>query len=155
MLNRISFLILSAAIVAPHLSVPQPKIALSIDNPFPDLTNQKASNCALPCYFVACGLGSPVDPPGTYRPCGQIRVDASAEAPLYTVLVELLDSTGHPVFQNTTQSPTTSTLNYVRLPLYTGQTPFTLLPPGNYTLVGTVTLGTTTLATSTIPVQIQ
>lgn len=138
-----------------HLSVPQPKIALSIDNPYPDLTNQKAPNCALPCYFVACGLGNPVDPPGTYRPCGQIRIDASAEVPFYNVLVELLDSTGTPAFQSTTQSLAVSSLNYVRLPLYTGQTPFTLLPPGSYSLVGTVTLGSTTLATSTIQVQIQ
>jgi hypothetical protein len=138
-----------------HLSVPQPKIALSIDNPSPDLTNQKAPNCALPCYFAACGIGNPVDPPGTYRPCGQIRIDTSAEAASYSVLVQLLDSTGTPVFQNTSQSQSTTTLNYVRLPLYTGTTPFKLLPPGNYTLVGTVTQGSTTLATSTIPVQIQ
>lgn len=133
-----------------HLSIPQPKIALSIDNPSPDLTNRKAPNCAIPCYFAACGIAG-ADPTGTYRPCGQIRIDASAETSSYNVLVELLDSTGAPVFQDTTQSQTT----YVRLPLYTGQTPFTLLPPGNYTLVGTVTQGSTTLATATIPIQIQ
>lgn len=137
-----------------HLSVPQPKIALSIDNPFPDLTNQKAPNCAIPCYFAACGIAG-ADPTGTYRPCAQIRIDTSAEVPLYNVLVELLDSTGNAVFQNTTQSQAASSLNYIRLPLYTGQTPFALLPPGNYTLVGTVTLDATTLATSTIPIQIQ
>jgi hypothetical protein len=136
-----------------HLSVPQPKIALSIDNPFPDLTNEKAPNCAIPCYFPACGIAG-ADPTGTYRPCGQIRVDASAEGPSYSVLVQLLDSTGAPVFQNSTQSLATSSLDYIRLPLYTGQTPFKPLPPGNYTLVGTVILGSTTLATSTIAVQI-
>ena len=81
-----------------HLSVPQPKISLSIDNPFPDLTNQKAPNCAIPCYFPACGIAG-ADPAGTYRPCGQIRIDASAEASSYSVLVELLDSTGKAVFQ--------------------------------------------------------
>ncbi len=136
-----------------HLSVPQPKIALSIDNPSPDLTNQKAPNCAIPCYFAACGIAG-ADPTGTYRPCGQIRIDTSADVPSYSVLVQLLDSTGAPVFQNTTQSQTTTTLNYLRLPLYTGQTPFKLLPPGNYTLVGTMTQGSTTLATSVIAIQI-
>ncbi len=123
-----------------HLSMPAPKIALSIDNSSPDLTHQLAPNCALPCYFVACGLGPLVDPPGTYRPCGQVRVDADAD-----VLVQLLDPTGKAVFQTTTSTPA-----YVRLPLYTGQTPFALLAPGSYTLTGS-----TAQATSTIMIQIK
>jgi hypothetical protein len=138
-----------------HLSVPVPKIALSIDNPNPNISNQLAPNCAVPCYFVACGIAPGADPAGTYRPCGQVRIDASAEVPFYYVLVELLDSTGTVVFESSQQSPTISSLNYIRLPLYTGQTPFTLLKPGIYSLVGSLTLGSTTLATSTIPVQVQ
>jgi hypothetical protein len=39
--------------------------------------------------------------------------------------------------------------------MYTGQTPFTLLPPGNYTLVGNMTLGGTTLASASIGVQVK
>jgi hypothetical protein len=138
-----------------HLSIPQPKIALSIDNPFPDLSNQKAPNCAVPCYFAACNLGPGADPPNTYRPCGQIRIDTSAEVPFYNVLVQLLDSTGKAVFQNSLQALTPSSLQYIRLPLYTGQTPLTMLAPGIYTLVGTMQLGSTTLATSQILVQVQ
>jgi hypothetical protein len=138
-----------------HLSLPVPKISLSIDNPSPNLSAQLAPNCAVPCYFVACALAPGADPPGTYRPCGQVRIDTSAEVPFYTVLVQLLDSTGTAVFQNSSQSATPASLNYIRLPLYTGQTPFTLLPPGIYSLVGKMLLGTTTLATSTIPVQVQ
>lgn len=128
-----------------HLSIPAPNIALSIDNPSPDLTHQLASNCAVPCYFVACALVPGTDPPNTYRPCRQVRVDANAD-----VLLELLDSTGKAVFQTTTPTPA-----YVRLPLYTGQTPLTLLPPGTYSLTGSILQGATTLATSTIMVQIQ
>jgi len=138
-----------------HLSVPVPKISLSIDNPFPNISNQLAPHCAVPCYFVACNLAPGADPTGTYRPCGQVRVDASAEVPFYTVLLELLDSTGTVVFQSSQQSLAVSSLNYVRLPLYTGQTPFTLLSPGIYSLVGKMTLGNTTLATSTIQVTVQ
>ncbi|HTB12748.1 MAG TPA: hypothetical protein VK752_14300, partial [Bryobacteraceae bacterium] len=138
-----------------HLSVPQPKIALSIDNPFPNISSQLAPNCAVPCYFVACALAPGADPPNTYRPCAEVRIDASAEVPFYDLLVELLDPTGAPVFQNSQQSLSITSLNYIRLPLYTGQTPFTLLKPGVYSLVGKMTLGSTILATSTIEVQIQ
>jgi hypothetical protein len=138
-----------------HLSVPVPKIALSIDNPFPNISEQQAPNCSVPCYFVACALAPGADPPNTYRPCGQARIDASAEVPFYTVLLELVDSTGTVVFQNSLQSLALTSLNYVRLPLYTGQTPFTLLPPGIYHLTASIQLGSTTLATSTIQVQIQ
>jgi hypothetical protein len=137
-----------------HLSMPAPKISLSIENATLDLTNQLAPNCALPCYFAACGLGSPVDPAGTYRPCAQTRIETSGPAG-YAVLLELLDSGGKTVFQSSTQPGLASNLNYVRLPLYTGQTPFTLLPPGSYSLVGTMSLGGATLGSSSIAVQIQ
>jgi len=138
-----------------HLSVPAPKIALSIDNTAPDLTHQLAPNCAVPCYFVACALVPGTDPPGTYRPCGQARVSASATSPGYSVLLELLDPSGNAVFQSSLAPMSTATLDYVRLPLYTGQTPFTLLPPGVYKLVGSMILNGSTIASSTIPVHIQ
>jgi hypothetical protein len=134
-----------------HLSVPAPKIALSIENTTLDLTRQLAPNCAVPCYFAACSLAPGADPPGTYRPCAQARIDTSAEVAGYTVLLELLNSTGTPVFQSSIENG----LNYVRVPLYTGQTPFTLLPPGSYTLAGSIVLGGATLASSTILVNIQ
>jgi hypothetical protein len=40
-----------------------------------DVTGQKVTNCVLPCYFAACGLGGGIpDPPGTYKPCARARV---------------------------------------------------------------------------------
>ena len=138
-----------------HLSAPASKIALSIDNASPDLTHQQAPNCAIPCYFAACGLGPVVDSPGTYRPCGQIRIDTSTETPGYTILVALLDSTGQAVFQTSIQEMAAASLEFVRLPLYTGQTLFTLLPPGTYTLTGSILQGGNAVRSSTIKVQIQ
>ena len=44
-----------------HISVPAPKIGLSIESADLDLTNQVAPNCAVPCYYAACGIGSPYD----------------------------------------------------------------------------------------------
>ncbi len=35
-------------------------------------------NCAVPCYFVACGLAPPApDPPGTMKPCREARVEGA------------------------------------------------------------------------------
>jgi hypothetical protein len=138
-----------------HLSAPAPKIALSIENTTLDLTNQLVPNCALPCYFAACGLVGSVDPGGTYRPCAQARIETSGASAGYAVLVELLDSSGKAVFQNSTQTEFPTNLDYIRVPMYTGQTPFTLLPAGNYTLVGNMTLGGATVATASIAVQIR
>jgi hypothetical protein len=40
-----------------------------------DVTGKQVSNCILPCYFAACGLGGGIpDPPGTYKPCARARV---------------------------------------------------------------------------------
>jgi hypothetical protein len=40
-----------------------------------DLSGKNVTNCILPCYFAACGLGGGVpDPPGTYKPCARVRV---------------------------------------------------------------------------------
>ncbi len=75
--------------------------------------------------------------------------------PFYDLLVELLDGTGKSVFQYSAQSLAIASQNYVRLPLYTGQTPFTLLPPGSYNLVANIQQGTTASASSTILMQIQ
>lgn len=138
-----------------HLSVPAAKISLSVENATLDLTNQLVPNCALPCYFVACGFIGPPDPAGTYRPCAQARIETSGAAAGYAVLVELLDSSGKAVFQSSTQPSFPTNLNYIRVPMYTGTTPFTLLAPGNYTLVGNMTLGGATVASASIGVQIR
>jgi hypothetical protein len=55
-----------------------PRISISVESLFLDVTGRQLTNCAIPCYFVACGLGSPVDPPGTYKPCVRTRVEAAA-----------------------------------------------------------------------------
>jgi hypothetical protein len=138
-----------------HLSVPAPKIGLSIESTTLDLTDKLAPNCAVPCYFAACGVAPGADPPGTYRPCAQSRIDTSAAAG-YSVLLHLLDPGGSVVFQNSTQVTSTTSLDYVRLPLYTGpNNAFTLLPPGDYKLLGSILNGNAEIASSSITVHIQ
>ena len=43
-----------------------------------DVTGKNVTNCAIPCYFAACGLAGPVDPPGTYKPCARARVASAS-----------------------------------------------------------------------------
>ncbi len=136
-----------------HLSVPAPKIALSIESTAFDLTNKLAPNCAVPCYFAACGFAPGADPPGTYRPCAQARIDTNAALNGYTVLLELLDPKGTAIFQSSSQPG----LDYIRLPLYTtpsGSDQFTLLPPGDYTLTGSILSASVPQATSSITLHI-
>jgi hypothetical protein len=70
-----------------------------------DVTGHKVTNCAVPCYFVACNLVPSTDPPGTYKPCFQARVRlreslasfATAGRQARTVSMDLLDNNGQAV----------------------------------------------------------
>ena len=82
---------------------PGSAIELSADAPSFDVTHKAAPNCALPCYFAACGLGGPQpDPPGTYKPCFGARVflgqPSSAAA---TIDFDLLDSMNNSLYHTT------------------------------------------------------
>jgi hypothetical protein len=145
--------LIDARVDGVHFSIPAPTVSLSIENTTLDLTNQVASNCAIPCYFAACSVAG-ADPAGTYRPCAQTRVESTGAPTGTAVSVQLTDPSGTPVF--TSDAP--SGFAYIRLPLYTSNTSvagFKLLPPGNYTLQATMTNGGSTISTSSIPVRIQ
>ncbi len=81
-------------------SAPAPGLELSAESRDLDVSGGHVSNCAVPCYFVACGLVPGADPPGTYKPCFQARVRlqespasfTSADTQTRTVLLDLLDS---------------------------------------------------------------
>ncbi len=70
------YYLVDAQVDGVHYSIPAPTVSLSIESTTLDLTNQLASNCAIPCYFAACSVGG-ADPAGTYRPCAQTRVDST------------------------------------------------------------------------------
>ncbi len=143
-----------------HLSVPVPTVGLSIETTDLDLTGKRVPNCALPCYFVACGFGGvPPDPPGTYRPCAQARIETIA-SPGSEVQLQLLDSTGAVVFTSSASADASGhNLSYVRLPVYTTSEPtssnFTLLPPGQYRLTGRVFDSGQETASSTINLRVR
>jgi hypothetical protein len=92
-----------------------PYAELVVESAAFDVTNKKARNCAVPCYFVACGLAPGADPPGAYKPCMEASLRGGSGR------VQLKDSAG-------TVLSDTPANGWVRV----------LLPltPGAYTLVG-------------------
>jgi hypothetical protein len=92
-------------------------------------------NCAVPCYYAACGLGSPVDPPNANKPCLAARLSATNLSPGSSLLLTLSNSIG--TLQYSQQIPLSNTqpVLYQSLSFYnqtsTGS-PITLFPKGDY-----------------------
>ncbi len=62
-------------------------------------------NCAIPCYFVACGFAG-ADPPGTVKACREARVEGAE-------LVRVVGADGNVVWEQRVSSPV-----FLRLPLW-------------------------------------
>jgi hypothetical protein len=118
------------------------------------VSGQKATNCAVPCYFVACGLVPGADPPGTYKPCAQARVGLAnwPAAASRAVRVQFVAPDGTTRFDQTLNldaSPAESVI-FVQVPLYSA--PNLGLPAGLYQLLAKTVDGT---AQSALVVQVQ
>ena len=127
---------------------PGSAIELSTDAASFDVTHQIAPNCALPCYFAACGLGGPQpDPPGTYKPCFGARVylgqTSSAAA---SIDFDLLDKTSNSLYHATA---TAEPIVEQQIPLYSA--PNQPFPTGTYQLRAKTADG----RTATVPIQIE
>jgi hypothetical protein len=111
-------------------------VELGIESLTLDVSGKNVTNCAVPCYFVACYLAPGADPPGTYKPCARTRV-ALANWPATasrSVLLQLIAPDGSVPFQSTLgldASPTESVM-FVQVPLYSA--PNVPLPSGIYQL---------------------
>jgi hypothetical protein len=102
-----------------------------------DVTGQKVTNCILPCYFTACGLGGgPPDPPGTYKPCARARVSLDnwpADAS-HTVRLRLIAPDSTVLFDRKYTLPVVQAdaVYTQQIPLYSA--PNQPYPPGAYQL---------------------
>ena len=129
-----------------------PRIGISIEAAVLDGTGRQLTNCAIPCYFAACGLGGPVDPPGTYKPCARTRIEAAAEGD-FQVQISLRGRDGVEVFKSNPLNSSGETIRYVQLPLYSdGNKP---LPAGVYGLTAKMTRGQADIGTANMPVEIR
>jgi hypothetical protein len=104
-----------------------------------DVTNKIAPNCAVPCYFVACGLVPGADATGTYKPCFQARVRLrQLGSDLQSCDLDLLDGSGSVAYHRalTGTMDAESTL-FAQVPLYAPALSGIAtipLPTGNYQL---------------------
>jgi hypothetical protein len=139
------------------LTLPASRLTLAIDNPDLDLTNQKAPNCTVPCYFVACGLAPGADPAGTYRPCVETRVERSYGV-AHSVQLQLFNPSGGLVYNTTADVGASGGLEYFRLPLYTSRaqsSSFTLLSPGVYKLAARMLVAGVEIGVDSLTIRIE
>ena len=102
-----------------------------------DVTGKNVSNCILPCYFAACGLGGPQpDPPGTYKPCARARVSLEnwpADAS-HTVHVRLIAPDSTVLTDQKYEVPTAPGEVVYTTQVQLWSAPNTPYPPGTYQL---------------------
>lgn len=115
-------------------------LELSVERTDLDITGGQVTNCAVPCYFVACGFAPGADPPNTYKPCFQVRLRwrdfslVGTEPSTRTVELDLVNSSGDPIFRSTQKVPVggqeveATVVRQIRL--YT--VPNEPVPPGTY-----------------------
>jgi hypothetical protein len=127
---------------------PAPSLQLSIEAAAFDVTDGLVTNCILPCYFAACGLGGPQpDPPGTYKPCFKAGAKLAAATGPTSVTLDVLDAAGN-VLANASMSLLPDdggrVEGYHQMPLYSAPNqPFT---PGTYRLRATAGTSSAMLA---------
>jgi len=104
-----------------------------------DVTHGVVTNCILPCYFAACGLGGgQPDPPGTYKPCFRAGARLSVAAGPASVVLDVLDTSGNVLATAPmTLVPDDSgrAEGFHQMPLYSA--PNQPFAPGNYQLRAT------------------
>lgn len=99
-----------------------------------NVSGMKVTNCAVPCYFVACYIAF-ADPPGTYKPCAQARVALKNWPALQsrTVTLQLLAPGGSTAFHSTfTMDSSSDSVTFMQMPLYSA--PNQPFAPGAYQL---------------------
>ncbi len=143
-----------------RFATPAVSIGLSAESNDLDVSGGNVTNCAVPCYFAACGITPGADPPGTYKPCFQARVRLE-NLPVQdstTLDLDLIDASEHSVYHTSAtlaagQAQPDSIL-VRQLQLYTA--PNQPVPPGPYRVQvkAKVSAGGDT-ATAVIPVQVR
>jgi hypothetical protein len=107
---------------------------LSMEGLVFDVSGGKVTNCAVPCYFAACGLVPGYDPPETYRPCAEARArvrEWPGDAPPALVL-RLTGPDGGTVWERTLGANAARGVAYLQAQLYSA--PNQPLAPGWYRL---------------------
>jgi hypothetical protein len=103
---------------------PAPRVELGAEQTVLRVSEKKVSNCAVPCYFTACGLVPGADPPNTWKPCFEVRTKTDGDAAEVS-----LENWGGRVLR---RMPVAAGQGYLSMPLYSE--PNQPYPPGAYRL---------------------
>ncbi|MEO8663502.1 MAG: hypothetical protein ABI693_33915 [Bryobacteraceae bacterium] len=145
---------------AVYYVTPSTGVSVAAESSTFDVTGHHVTNCAIPCYFVACGFGG-ADPPNTYKPCFQARIRAGVaqcdrQTPLDTQ-VQLTDAGGSTVYEQAVGLSATPQLcdsaQYLQVPLYSA--PNVGLPAGDYRLSVTVRSVGAEIGSASMPLKVQ
>jgi hypothetical protein len=143
-----------------RFATPVLSVGLSVESNDLDVSGRNVTNCAVPCYFAACGVGPGADPPGTYRPCFQTRVRLE-NLPVQdstTLDLDLIDAGDRSVYHTTATAAAgqaqPDSILVRQLQLYSA--PNQPFPPGAYRVQvkAKITDGGD-IATATIPVRVR
>jgi len=143
-----------------RFATPTLSVSLSVESNNLDVSGGNVTNCAVPCYFVACGFAPGADPPGTYKPCFQARVRLE-NLPVQdstTLDLDLIDAGERSVYHTSAtvaagQAQPDSIL-VRQLQLYTA--PNQPVPPGAYRVqVKAKVSAAGDIVTAAIPVQVR
>jgi hypothetical protein len=137
-----------------HFPAPVASVQLGMESLNLNVSGQKVTNCAVPCYFAACGLVPGADPPGTYKPCAQARVGLAnwPAGASRVVRVQFVAPDGTTPFDQTLNldSAPADSVIFVQVPLYS--VPNVGFTAGLYQLVAKTADGA---AQSSLAVRIQ
>lgn len=137
-----------------QFSLAAPSLQLGIENLTLDVTGMHVTNCAVPCYFVACALVPGADPPNTYKPCARARVQLGnwSAGASRSVRLQLIAPDGTTALDQTIQldAAPDASVGFVQVPLYSA--PNQPLPVGAYQLLAATVSG---VAQSSLTLQIQ
>jgi len=143
-----------------RFATPALSVGLSVESNNLDVSGGNVTNCAVPCYFAACGITPGADPPGTYKPCFQARVRLE-NLPVQdstTLDLDLIDASERSVYHTSATVAAglaqPDSILVRQLPLYTA--PNQPVSPGVYRVqVKAKVSAGGDIATSTIPVQVR
>ena len=118
-----------------HFPALQSAVDLGIESLTLEVSGKKVTNCAIPCYFPACGIAG-ADPAGTYKPCAQARVALRnwPASQSRSVTLQLLAPDGSSAYSSTLtlDASTADSVTFLQVPLYSA--PNQPFAPGSYRL---------------------
>ena len=142
-----------------RLAVPAITFQFGAESTRLDVTNKNVTNCAVPCFFAACGIGGGGDPPNTYKPCFQALLNIqrpNVDGGVLTAEVELRDPADRQVFQATVPLTMADVLTdftaFQQVPLYAK--PNEPFAAGDYRLNGRLKRNGEDAGSTSLPIRI-